>query len=109
MVTAGAPMPPHQANRDAQPWSRKSGGYSILAIDRPLEGLNDDPTFGQWMLTSDFFWNASSTCTLKVSDEAHGPALPGALTAEQDRAGKEGDWWSRKVLSRSSSHAACGS
>jgi hypothetical protein len=47
MVTAGAPMPPHQANRDAQPWLRKSGGYLILAIDRPLEGLNDDPNIGR--------------------------------------------------------------
>ena len=70
---------------------------SIRAIDRPLEGLTTIRISGVLMPDSDFFWNASSTCTLKVSDELTVP-LCRAHYREQYRAGKEGDWWSRNGL-----------
>ena len=42
----------------------------------------------------DFFWNAWSTCILKVSDEFTVP-LCRAHHRELHRTGKETDWWSK--------------
>jgi hypothetical protein len=54
---------------------------------------------GVLMPDLDFFWNAWSTCILKVSDEFAVP-LCRAHHREQHRAGKEKDWWSRNGLER---------